>query len=162
MWSLVNLCPDVFVSLSMIYLCIYSPVCSVWFLLVYSLLPVLPVCQLCLVLIKDCVLSLRPRLRVPVSSLLCAPWHIYIMLSFCHSIYHSSEAFLYCKLQIFVTISNSLFVFCKIILLKFKRPEVFKYYENHLKYAFNLSIVEADLSVTEQSVWLQFCLSRAG
>ncbi len=28
----------------------------------------------CLVLIKDCYLSLRPRLRVPVSSLLCAPW----------------------------------------------------------------------------------------
>ncbi len=39
-----------FVSLSMIYLCIYSPVCSVWFSLVYSLLPVFPVCKSCLVL----------------------------------------------------------------------------------------------------------------
>ncbi len=39
MWSLVNLCLAVFVSLSMIYLCIYSPVCSVWFGLVHSLLP---------------------------------------------------------------------------------------------------------------------------
>ncbi len=34
----------------MIYLCIYSPVCSVWFCLVYSLLPVYPVSQPCLVL----------------------------------------------------------------------------------------------------------------
>ncbi len=34
----------------MIYLCIYSPVCSLWFHLVYSLLPVFPVCQPCLVL----------------------------------------------------------------------------------------------------------------
>ncbi len=32
----------------MIYLCIYSPVCSVWFRLVYSLLPVYPVSQPCL------------------------------------------------------------------------------------------------------------------
>ncbi len=39
MWLLVNSCPAVFVSLSMIYLCIYSPVCSVWFGLFYSLLP---------------------------------------------------------------------------------------------------------------------------
>ncbi len=74
MWLLVNYCPAVLVSLSMIYLCIYSPVCSVWFRLVYSLLPVFPVYQPCLVLIKDYYLSLRPRLRVPVSSLLCAPW----------------------------------------------------------------------------------------
>ncbi len=43
MWLLVNSCPAVFVSLSMIYLCIYSPVCSVWVRLVYSLLPVFPV-----------------------------------------------------------------------------------------------------------------------
>ncbi len=34
----------------MIYLCIYSPVCSVWLRLVYSLLPVFPVCKPCLVL----------------------------------------------------------------------------------------------------------------
>ncbi len=53
------------------------PVFWVWFRLVYSLLPVFPVCQPCLVLIKDCYLSLRPRLRVPVSSLLCAPWHMH-------------------------------------------------------------------------------------
>ncbi len=46
----VNSCPAVFVWLSMIYLCIYSPVCSVWFRLVYSLLPVFPVCEPCLVL----------------------------------------------------------------------------------------------------------------
>ncbi len=31
LWLLVNSCPAVFVSLSMIILCIYSPVCSVWF-----------------------------------------------------------------------------------------------------------------------------------
>ncbi len=72
MWLLVNSCPAVFVTLSMIYLCIYSPVCSVWFRLVYSLLPGVPVCQPCLVLpcldvfIKDYYLSLRPRLRVLV------------------------------------------------------------------------------------------------
>ncbi len=35
--------PAVFVSLSMIILCIYSPVCSVLFHLVYSLLPGVPV-----------------------------------------------------------------------------------------------------------------------
>ncbi len=39
-WLLVNSCPAVFVSLSMIILCIYSPVCSDRFRLVYSLLPV--------------------------------------------------------------------------------------------------------------------------
>ncbi len=58
----------------MIYLCIYSPVCSVWFRLVYSLLPGvsclsdLPCPALsCLdVLIKYYYLSLYPRLRVPV------------------------------------------------------------------------------------------------
>ncbi len=68
----VNSCPAVFVSLSVINLCILVHACSVWFRLVYSLLPVFPVCQPCLVLIKECYLSLR--LRVPVSSLLCAPW----------------------------------------------------------------------------------------
>ncbi len=48
---LVNLCPGVFMWLSMIYLCIYSPVCSVWCGLVYSLLPgVSCPCQSCLVL----------------------------------------------------------------------------------------------------------------
>ncbi len=82
MWSWVNPCPAVFVSLSMIYLCIYSPVFWVRFGLVYSLLPVFPVCQPCLVLIKDYYLSLRPRLRVPVSSLLCAPWHLAVRNSF--------------------------------------------------------------------------------
>ncbi len=50
MWLLVNSCPAVFVSLSIINLCIYSPVCSLWFRLVYSLLPVFPVCKPCLVL----------------------------------------------------------------------------------------------------------------
>ncbi len=40
LWLWVNSCPAVFVSLSMIILCIYSHVCSVWYHLVYSLLPV--------------------------------------------------------------------------------------------------------------------------
>ncbi len=35
--------------------------------------PVYLVCQPCLVNIKDYYLSLSPRLRVPVSSLVCAP-----------------------------------------------------------------------------------------
>ncbi len=86
MWLLVNSCPAVCMWLSMINLCIYSPVCSLWFRLVYSLLPVFPVCQPCLVLIKDCYLSLRPRLRVPVSSLLCAPWQFWYCILFIHSI----------------------------------------------------------------------------
>ncbi len=43
-WLLVHSCPAVFVSLSMIILCIYSPVCSDRFRLVYSLLPGVPVC----------------------------------------------------------------------------------------------------------------------
>ncbi len=76
MWLLVNSCPAVFVSLSMIYLCIYSPVCSVWFRLVYLLLPVfLWVCLAlpCLdVSIKDYYFEFNPRLRVPHFSLLCA------------------------------------------------------------------------------------------
>ncbi len=50
MWLLVNSCPAVFVSLSIINLCIYSPVCSLWFCLVYSLFSVFPVCKPCLVL----------------------------------------------------------------------------------------------------------------
>ncbi len=65
----------------MIYLCIYSPVCSFWFGLVYSLLPGVSVhvslalsCPALFVHIKDYYLSLSPRLRVPVSSLVCAPW----------------------------------------------------------------------------------------
>ncbi len=60
----VNSCPAVFVSLSMIILCIYSPVYSVWFVLVYSLVPSVPVCvSLALScpalfgVIKDCHLS---------------------------------------------------------------------------------------------------------
>ncbi len=57
----------------MIYLCIYSPVFWVRFGLVYSLLPVFPALP-CLAFIKDYYLSLHPRLLVPVSSLLCAPW----------------------------------------------------------------------------------------
>ncbi len=54
----------------LIYLCIYSPVCSVWFRLVYSLLPGVSVSLPCFVLPwclhKDYYLSLRPRLRVLV------------------------------------------------------------------------------------------------
>ncbi len=53
----------------MIYLCIYSPVCSVWFCLVYSLFPGVSVhvspALSCLVIIKYYYLSLPPRLRVP-------------------------------------------------------------------------------------------------
>ncbi len=80
MWLLVNLCPAVFVSLSMINLCINSPVCSVWFRLVYSLLPVFSVCQPCLVLIKDYYLSLCPRLRVLVPPC-CVHRDIFFFLS---------------------------------------------------------------------------------
>ncbi len=71
MWLLVNSCPAVFVSLSMIYLCICSPVCSVWFRLVYSLLPGVSLALSCPALmspLKTVYLSLPPRLRVPVSS----------------------------------------------------------------------------------------------
>ncbi len=57
----------------MIYLCIYSPVYSVWCRLVYSLFPGVSVhvspALSCLVINKDYNLSLRPRLRVPVSPL---------------------------------------------------------------------------------------------
>ncbi len=44
LWWLVHSCPAVFVSLSMIILCIYSPVCSVWFGLFNSLHHGVPVC----------------------------------------------------------------------------------------------------------------------
>ncbi len=74
MWLLGNSCPAVFMWLCVNYPVYLVPVFWVRFRLVYSLLLVFPVCQLCLVLIKDCYLSLRSRLRVPVSSLLCAPW----------------------------------------------------------------------------------------
>ncbi len=82
-WLLVHSCPSVFVSLSMIILCIYSHVCSVRFRLVYSLLPGVPVCVSlalsCPALvgyIKDCYFELHPRLRVPRSSLVCAHWQV--------------------------------------------------------------------------------------
>ncbi len=61
-------------------LCIYSPVCSVWFRLVYSLLPGVPVCQPCLVLSCPAVSSLKTIIWVYSSSacscilLVCAPW----------------------------------------------------------------------------------------
>ncbi len=58
----VNSCPAVFVSLSVINLCILVHACSVRFHLVYSLLPGVS----CLDVIKYYYLSLRPRLRVPV------------------------------------------------------------------------------------------------
>ncbi len=71
--------PAVFVSLSVINLCILVHACSVWCRLVYSLLP-------------RCILSLSPALSCldvlikyyiwvtsssacPCSSLVCAPWH---------------------------------------------------------------------------------------
>ncbi len=72
-WLCVHSCPAVFVSLSMIVLCIYSPVWSVWFGLVYSSLPGVPVC-VCLAWpclawhIKDSLFELHPRLCVPWSS----------------------------------------------------------------------------------------------
>ncbi len=77
MWLLVNSCPAVFMWLCVNYPVYLVSVFWVRFRLVYSLLPVFPDCQPCLVLIKDCYLSLRPRLRVPVYSLLCAPWQVY-------------------------------------------------------------------------------------
>ncbi len=59
----------------MIYLCIYSPVCSVWNGLVFSLFPGVPVCVYLALscpalfgLIKDYYFQFTPRLRVPVSS----------------------------------------------------------------------------------------------
>ncbi len=70
---LVNSCPAVFVSLSMIYLCILVHACSVGCGLVDLLFPVYPVCESCLVLLCPALmsllninLSLYPRLRVPV------------------------------------------------------------------------------------------------
>ncbi len=54
LWLWVNYCPAVFVSLSMIILCIYCPVCSAWFHLVYL-----------------CVLSTLPCLVLPCLALPC-------------------------------------------------------------------------------------------
>ncbi len=51
-----------------------APACWVSFCLVYSFLSVF-LCLPCLVYIKDCLFEFTPRLRVPRSSLLCAPWH---------------------------------------------------------------------------------------
>ncbi len=70
----VNSCPAVFVSLSVINLCILVHACSVWFHLFCSLLPgvsclwVLPCPALSCpdVLLKTIILSLRPRLCVLV------------------------------------------------------------------------------------------------
>ncbi len=73
---MVNSCPAVFVQLSMIIPCILVP--SVQFDFVWStrysrcILSVSPALS-CLDVIKDYYLSLSPRLRVPCSSLLCAP-----------------------------------------------------------------------------------------
>ncbi len=68
-------------QLSMIILCIYSPVCSVWFRLVYLLLPGVPACVYLALscpalfgVIKDCHFELHPRLHVPRSYLVYAPW----------------------------------------------------------------------------------------
>ncbi len=73
--------PAVFVSLCVNYPVYLVPVFWVWFRLVYSLLPGVSVhvslalsCPALFVKIKDYYLSLSPRLRVPVSSLVCAPW----------------------------------------------------------------------------------------
>ncbi len=66
MWLLVN-CVQPCLSNCLWYSLYISPVCSVWFRLVYSLLSGVPICQHCLdVVIKDYYLSLRPRLRVLV------------------------------------------------------------------------------------------------
>ncbi len=50
MWLSVNSCPAVFMWLCVNYPVYLVPVFWVWFGLVYSLLPVFPVCQPCLVL----------------------------------------------------------------------------------------------------------------
>ncbi len=67
----------------MTILCIYSPVCSAWFGLVYLLLPGVPVCvslalscPALIGFIKDWYFDLHPHLRVPRSSLVCAPWQL--------------------------------------------------------------------------------------
>ncbi len=74
MWLLVNSCPAVFVSLSMIYLCIYS--LSVQFDFVWSTCYSPCFCESALpcldVSIKDYYFEFNPRLRVPHFSLLCA------------------------------------------------------------------------------------------
>ncbi len=65
-------------QLSMIILCSYSPVCSVWFCPVYSsLLPSVPAlpCLALPCLIKDCLFELHPRLCFSIP-LVCAPWHL--------------------------------------------------------------------------------------
>ncbi len=65
--NFVQLC----LSIIYIILCIYNPVCSVWFGLVYSLLPCVPVCVhlalSCAALfgvITDCLFELYHRLHV--------------------------------------------------------------------------------------------------
>ncbi len=76
-----------------INVCILVPACSVSCRLVYSLLPGVPVCQPCpaLMSLKTVILSLRPRLRVPVSS---------------SCVHRDSKAvyilFMYCCLQIYL------------------------------------------------------------
>ncbi len=66
MWLLVNSCPGVFMWLSMSYLCIYSPVCSVWFRPGLLVTPGVSALSCPDVYIKYYYLSLRPRLRVLV------------------------------------------------------------------------------------------------
>ncbi len=73
----------------LIIVCIYSPVCSVWFCLFYSLLPGVPVCVYLALsspalfgVIKDCLFQSHPHLRVPRSSLMCASWHLYFTILF--------------------------------------------------------------------------------
>ncbi len=75
---LVNSVPGVCVWLWVYYHVYLSPVCWVPCRLVYLLLPVFLCVYLALsyldVVIKDYYFELYPRLRVPRSSLLCAPW----------------------------------------------------------------------------------------
>ncbi len=103
MWSLVNSCPAVFVSLSMIYLCIYSSVCSVWFRLVYLLLPVFPVC-----LVLPCLALSALKTIIWVYVLVCMslflPAVCTVTASCC-----SSLTFIYIALYTMLIVSKQLY-----------------------------------------------------
>ncbi len=113
----VNLCPAVCMWLCVNYPVYLVPVFWVWFRLVYSLLPGVSVhvslalpCLALFVKIKDYYLSLSPRLRVPVSSLLCAPWQKYfICLPACHVTVTFSEQMWYFIIKICVLKSQEYF-----------------------------------------------------
>ncbi len=82
----VNSCPAVFVSLCVNYPVYLVPVFWVWFRLVYLWLPSVSCLSAlscpALMFIKDYYLSLSPRLRVPVSSLVSVHRDTFLMFTF--------------------------------------------------------------------------------